>query len=156
MKLGFLAIMMPFLFGLIISQVFSDGNNLKIPFSDGIERSSPYDRVKESQIFVYNDRIVLQVRGASLAEYADTNSMDPFIDIESNGIEVEPKSDDEIHVGDVIAYESDIGLIVHRIIGIGHDENGKYFILKGDNNNESDPYKVRFEQIKYVMIGVIY
>ena len=33
---------------------------------------------------------------------------------------------------------------------------GIYFILKGDNNPEQDPGRVRFKQIKRVLIGVIY
>ncbi len=46
-------------------------------------------------------------------------------------------------------------LIIHRVVEIGEDEQGTYFITKGDNNFFSDG-KVRFGQIKYVTIGVIY
>lgn len=156
MRIGTLLVFVPFILGLFISQAISNDVRLEIPFSDNHEAASPYDRIKESQIFVYGDRVVLQVKDASLAEYADTNSMDPLLDIGANGLEVKPRNEDDLHIGDVIAYETDIGLIAHRIVDIDHDKNGRYFVLKGDNNNENDPYKVRFDQIKYVLIGVIY
>src|SRR3989344_5877204 len=136
MKIGLILILVPFLLGLIISQAVSDNISFEMPFSDSKEKISPHDRIDESQIFVYNDMVVLQMKGASLAEYADTNSMDPLLDEGSNGIEIAPKDENDLHVGDIIAYETSIGLIVHRIVGIGDDEEGKYFILKGNNNLE--------------------
>jgi len=45
---------------------------------------------------------------------------------------------------------------VHRVVYKGKDSIGTYFILKGDNNEEVDPGKVRFEQIKYKTIAIIY
>ncbi|MBS3108793.1 hypothetical protein J4409_02880 [Candidatus Woesearchaeota archaeon] len=156
MKLGVLVLFVPFLLGFIASTSFERGINLEMPLSDSDERISPYDRIKDSQIYVFDDKVVLQIKDASLAEYANTNSMDPLLDEYATGIEVEVKSEDELHVGDVVAYETDIGLIAHRIIEISYDNDGKYFILKGDNNNGSDPYKIRFNQIKYVLVGVIY
>ncbi|MEK6922639.1 MAG: hypothetical protein AABX08_02460 [Nanoarchaeota archaeon] len=122
------------------------------------ELHSPRDRIKEDQIHVFRDRIVIDVEGASWSKYANTNSMDPFIDEGANGIEIMPESEDELYVGDVVAYESQYvqGLTVHRIVEIGNDGTGKYFVLKGDNLDMEDPEKVRFSQIKYVLIGVIY
>ncbi len=156
MKMRLLLAFVPFLLGLIMSQAINGNVNLEMPFSDGLEVMSPSDWVKESQIFVYDDRVVLNVENAYLAGYANTNSMDPLLDERSNGIEMIPKSEDDLNVGDVIVYETDIGLIVHRIVEISADENGKYFILKGDNNSTEDPYRVRFNQIRYVLVGVIY
>ena len=49
-----------------------------------------------------------------------------------------------------------MGFIGHRIISIGNDEEGTYYIMKGDNNQVQDPYKVRFSNIKYILIGVFY
>jgi len=156
MKTGLMLIFVPFILGLLMNQALIDNVNLEMPFSGSPEVISPHDRIKESQILVYDDRVVLQVGNAYLAGYADTNSMDPLLDDMSNGLEVMPQSEDDIYVGDVIVYETDIGLIVHRVVEIGSDEEGKYFILKGDNNTSKDPYKVRFGQIKYVLVGVLY
>ncbi len=122
------------------------------------EKTSPYDRIREDQIHVYKDKIVIDISDASWASYTDTNSMDPILDFGANGLELIPESEDNLFVGDIVAYESKItsDLIVHRIIEIKYDDEGKYFVLKGDNNKTSDPEKVRFSQIKYVLIGIIY
>ena len=151
---------MVFLVGWFASMVYSELNNSKIevPFGFSEEQKIPYDRVKESQIKVLNDKIVIELEDATWASYADTNSMIPVLDKGANGLELIPSSESDIYIGDIVAYESSYvdGLVVHRIINIGEDSKGKFYILKGDNNKEVDPEKVRFEQIKYVLIGVIY
>jgi len=116
---------------------------------------SPADRISKSEIEVYNDRIVIWVDNATLSEYADTGSMAPLIDKGANGIRIVPKSEDDIKLGDIITFESEYGMIVHRVIEIGEDKQGKYFITKGDNNFFSDG-KIRFNQIRYVTVAVLY
>ena len=61
-------------------------------------------------------------------------------------------------MGDVIVYEPswDSGLIVHRVISIEEDEQGRYYVVKGDNSEIVDPEKVRFSQIVGVLVGVLY
>ena len=120
--------------------------------------ASPHDRISEDKIHVYEDKIVIDVQGASWATYADTNSMDPVLDKGVNGIEIKPQGEDDLHIGDIVAYEPDKfrGLVIHRIVNIQEDEEGKYFTLQGDNNQNTDPEKVRFNQIQWVLIGVIY
>ena len=44
------------------------------------ERASPSDWIKESQIAVYSNRVVLDIKDAVWAVFTDTNSMDPFFD----------------------------------------------------------------------------
>ncbi|MFH1064634.1 MAG: signal peptidase I [Candidatus Woesearchaeota archaeon] len=122
------------------------------------ERLSPSDHIKENQIHVYDNNIVLDVKGASWAAFTDTNSMDPFFDETANSIEIRPASSAEVNPGDVISYRSSItdGLIVHRVISKGVDSAGDFFIVKGDNNPMQDPEKIRFNQIHGVLIGIIY
>ena len=120
------------------------------------ELMSPADRITQDQIHIYPDRIVIDIEGASWSKYADTNSMDPFLDIGANGLEIVPESEDDLFIGDIVAYETDQGLIVHRIVDIEEINGKKYFTLKGDNNSSNDPEKVPFEAIKYVTIGIIY
>jgi hypothetical protein len=69
-----------------------------------------------------------------------------------------PHSADEIKVGDIVSYQSDLaeGTIIHRVIYKGQDEQGTYFIMKGDNLPTSDPGRVRFSQIERVVVGIIY
>ncbi|MEM4397868.1 MAG: hypothetical protein QW757_04570 [Candidatus Woesearchaeota archaeon] len=84
--------------------------------------------------------------------------MDPVIDVGANAIQVIPKTEADIHVGDIISYVSDYadGIIIHRVIEIGYDEKGWYAIAKGDNNQRNDPGKIRFNQIKRVVVAIIY
>ncbi|MBW2966889.1 hypothetical protein KY362_00220 [Candidatus Woesearchaeota archaeon] len=129
-----------------------------VPFMSAPERQSPSDHIKEDQIHVYKDRVVLDVQGATWAAFTDTNSMDPFFDETSNSIELSPESPDQINPGDIISYYSSVtgDLIVHRVISKGEDSQGVYYIVKGDNNTSQDPEKVRFEQVHGVLIGIIY
>lgn len=123
-----------------------------------LDRISPGDHVKESQIKVYNDKIELEIPNAIWSRFTNTHSMDPFLDDGSNGIEIVPQSENDIKVGDIISYQATWtdGVIIHRVISIGKDDNGTYFIIKGDNNPVQDPEKVRFNQIKGILVGIIY
>ncbi len=160
-KLLFLALVLTFVLGWFSSYVYSNIN-----FSSGDElpsfgtkpRPSPYDRVKESQIDILDDKVIINVPNVQWSSYADTHSMEPVLRAGANGLELIPRSEYDIHVGDIVAYESNLsdGLIVHRIIESGRDEQGIYYLLKGDNNSSVDPGRVRFFDIKYVLIGVIY
>jgi hypothetical protein len=131
---------------------------LSMLHEQGTEIASPMDRILEDQILVLKDKVVLNIQNAEWASFTDTNSMDPIIDAGANAIEVVPESEDEINVGDIVAYESDYaeGTIIHRIVYKGQDEKGTYFVIKGDNNPVSDPGKIRFEQIKKVVVAIIY
>ena len=120
--------------------------------------STPSDRVSEDKIHVYGDKVIIDLKGASWATFTPTHSMEPMISEKANGIEVKPESFTELKAGDIVSYKSDFadGIIIHRIVKTGFDENGWYAIVKGDNNSEQDPGKVRFSQINGVLVGVIY
>jgi len=117
--------------------------------------SAPFDFIKENQIQIYDDKIIINVEGASISRYAATGSMLPVLDENSNGIRIIPKSEENIHIGDIITFEQENMLIVHRVVEIGTDNEGTYFVTKGDNNNINDG-KIRFKDIKYITIGVIW
>lgn len=123
-----------------------------------IERYSPGNHIPEQDIHVYSDKVVIDLEGASWSTFANTNSMDPFIDSDANGIEVKPTSPQDLKLGDVIAFRSPYasGIIIHRIIETGMDNHGWYARTKGDNNPSVDPGKVRFEDVTGVLVGVIY
>ena len=126
--------------------------------SEADELPSPCDRIKEDQILVFDDRIIINFKDAEWATFTDTNSMDPVIDAGANAIEYVPKSPDEICVGDIVSYESRYadGVLIHRVVETGNDSQGWYAIMKGDNNSYKDPGKVRFDQIKRVVVAIIY
>ena len=129
-----------------------------LSFDKAVEKASPGNHVEQDSIHVYQDRVVLDVEDAIFAKYADTNSMDPLLDEDANGIEMKPSSPAQIKVGDVISYKSTVtkSLLVHRVVSRGYDDNGYYFIVKGDNNPSADPERIRFSQVHGVLIGVIY
>ncbi|MCL6500612.1 MAG: S26 family signal peptidase [Candidatus Pacearchaeota archaeon] len=132
--------------------------SLEMASSSIFEKPSPGNWIKENQILVYKDRVVILVPNAIVSAYMNTNSMDPSIDSTANGIEIVPQSPEDIHVGDIIAYApstSDETLIVHRVIAVGVDDKGWYCITKGDNAAQADG-KVRWEMIKYVTVAIVY
>ena len=129
----------------------------QIPDKGG-EKDSPFEWVKHNQIDVYSNKVVIEVKNAQKRLFLDSNSMDPLLDEFSSTIEVKPKKASDIHVGDIVAYkspESDIPW-VHRVVEIGEDSYGIYFMLKGDNNSFEDEAKVRFNQIEGIVIGIVY
>ncbi len=120
------------------------------------ERDSPGDYIKEWQIHIYPDKVVIDVQRPILAAFADTNSMDPVFDAQHNAIEIVPQRTSDIQVGDIVSYKTDYGNIIHRVKEIGQDEDGWYAIFKGDNNPVPDPGRIRFHQLQRKAIAFIY
>jgi hypothetical protein len=142
---------------------YTDGFELPAEVVSGVTgatvaRASPSDHLDESGIKVYKDRVVLDVQDAIWAQFTPTNSMNPVLSEKANAIEVVPKSSDDVQEGDIVAYKSRYadGIIIHRVIKKGADQLGTYYIVKGDNNPKADPGLVRFEDIKSVVVGIIY
>ncbi len=75
--------------------------------------------------------------------YVPTNSMEPTIHT-GDYIMFTRVGIDDVHNGDIIIYRSEKSdiFIVHRVIEISSNENGKYLITKGDNNPSADSEKV--------------
>ena len=145
-------------------------SNVEIPFGTGFASSgvnAPNDWVDSEDIIVFDDMILLRVENATLSSYAGSGSMKPVFDEGANGIRVVPRSEDEIEVGDIVSYkfgpqldslwhQTGQGmLVVHRVVDKGIDDEGVYFVMKGDNNLIADE-KVRFEDVEYVTVGVIW
>jgi len=156
--LRLIALLVIFISGFLINQLIKTAN-LENPLSIASnELPSPRDRVEEKDIYVYNDKVVLAIPNAYLARFTATKSMDPLFDIEANALEIRPSNYSQLIIGDIISYKSKISgdIIIHRIISMGYDNNGWFAIVKGDNNKYADPEKIRFEQIKGVVIALIY
>lgn len=91
-------------------------------------------------------------------------SMEPNIKVYDVIVDFRVDSEKELKVGDVITFNSDVidtggYTITHRIYDIYEEEGVKYFITKGDNNDDPDDGSITFDHIvgkvKYVipMIG---
>ncbi len=65
--------------------------------------------------------------------------------------------EEDLQLYDVVVYESDGALIVHRIVEI-HEPNAEHaerqFLLQGDANQYPDRFPVRYEQMKGLYSGV--
>lgn len=124
----------------------------------GSEKNSPQDRIKDYNIRAYDDRIIVFINNPYLAKFADTHSMEPLLDKKSTGIEIVPKSSAEIKIGDVISYKSmyDGDIVIHRVAKIGNDPEGWYAVARGDNNQADDSEKIRFSEVKRILVGVLY
>ena len=92
-------------------------------------------------------KTVIQIPGIRLAHYT-TNAV--------VGIEITPKSEEDIKKGNVIAYKSNSRLSAHEVILTGKDDKGWYAVLRGHDPEGYGNEKVRFEQIEYTILGVIY
>jgi hypothetical protein len=150
----------------VVSLVIDASNSPKVegPVNNVIEqvmtgeKPSPADHIKEDQIHVYDDKIVIEIKNARWAGFQDTNSMDPVLDKDSNAIQIIPQKPEDIQVGDIISYQSEMfnTVIIHRVVEIKQDEQGIYYVTRGDNNSANDPEKIRFEMVRRILVAIIY
>jgi signal peptidase I len=96
-------------------------------------------------------------RNLTISGIGASKSMSPTFDYGHTLILQYPiLSPEELNVGDIIIYEKGSNNpVVHRMVEIGEDGEGWYCVTKGDNNMFTDR-KVRFQQIKYLVVGVLY
>ena len=124
--------------------------------SDSSTVDSPSDHIAAEDLHVFTDKAVIEKDSLKWARILNTHSMEPALNANSISLEVLPKTSSEINVGDIISYSHDSRVIIHRVISVAEDSSGWYAITKGDNNKEADPWKVRFEDVKGVVVGVLY
>lgn len=82
-----------------------------------------------------------------------SGSMTPIIN-KGDAIIVEKLTDEQfrdLKIGDVIAYEYDNRIIVHRIINIEKKSNNSIYHTKGDYNDKPDNYDIEKTQIKGIV-----
>ena len=153
------AFLIGFLSCAIIFGAFLLNQETEVPIATGFAIASldaPSDKISERDIVVLEDMIILKIKNGTLSTYAPTGSMKPLFDEGANGIRIVPESSNDIEIGDIVSYRNENGnLIVHRVVARGVDDNGLYFITRGDNNTVLDE-KVRFEDIEYLTVGVIW
>jgi len=130
-----------------------DSSNAKLKIS-----SFSDSRLQKEDIRIYEDKVIVSVDSPVIARFTDTDSMKPTFDSEANAIEIVPESPEEINVGDIASYYSNIAntVIIHRVVETGYDEQGWYAYFEGDALDERDPEKVRFNQIQRVVVMMIF
>ncbi len=116
----------------------------------------PMDRVSQEKISVFSDKAIISVQGLKWANFSSTGSMLPVLGTGAHALQIIPRNAYDVKVGDIISYNLDNKIIIHRVIELGEDEFGWYAITKGDNNPEPDQLPVRFFQIDRIVVGIIY
>ena len=129
-----------------------------------IDLPSPRDIVPKSDIRFSNG--ILSVINLPphiwIADVTDTNSEDPFFDINHSPLLAPlpqppaPYRYEDLRMGDVCVYQMGSQYIIHRIVKIEQDNEGRKYVFRGDNTVIEDPYTIRDKDIKYLMVGVIY
>ena len=125
----------------------------------GLERISPNDQIKREDISYNVPGEFLAIRlkpNVKIFSIADTNSMDGLLDIGHNVIATDSFDRSKLAVGDVVVYQVYTTKIVHRIVEIREDKNGRIYRMRGDNNVSIDPYYLRDLHIKWLVLGIIY
>ena len=123
-----------------------------------VDIPSPRDIVPNENVSYNKQKQTVTIKGLAspvwLTTVADTNSMDAMIDYGHTCILTGDFMEDDLAPGDICVYNNAGKGIIHRINRIDYDEAGRYFIFKGDNNEFTDPLKVR--HIQWLLLGVIY
>jgi signal peptidase I len=122
--------------------------------------SAPSIRISDSNIktdYTYPQFYSITIGNAgtlTMATIDRTGSMIPTFNENSHVIYTKQFTKDDLKVGDITVYYNPNFYnadVIHRIVEKGTDENGLYFITKGDANKVNDP-KIRFEMIKGVVM----
>ena len=110
----------------------------------------------KKEIIIY---LVIIILGVVLAQHMNvvvSGSMEPVFyrgDIviveKANFLGIHEFNPDDVEVGDIVVYDAKwfSGPVIHRVINISMINGTKYFTIKGDHNNVSDPYLVTADQI---------
>lgn len=141
-----------FLLGILCAQVWGGYTNYK--GVTGAVVSVPSDSVEDKYILIYDDRVVLLIEGVTMSNYDSTGSMAPTLGEGVNGLRVVPGSAEEIQVGDIVSFNYNGGIVVHRVVEIGSDSGGIYFITKGDNSDKFE--RIRFKDIEFKTVALVY
>lgn len=75
-----------------------------------------------------------------------SGSMEPTINI--TDIVITKEQEDNFKIGDIIAFQENRVVTVHRIVDISTDGKEVLYQTKGDNNNAPDQKKVKSTEIK--------
>ena len=122
-----------------------------------VERpSAPRQHVPFSDVDIKTDAVTIRIDNVSAGIVAPTGSMLPLLTNNTLVLEKTPLKPRDIAPGDIIIYESESTRIIHRVIAVGMDDAGWFAVAKGDSNDEPDPYRVRFPQVRGVVVGIIY
>jgi hypothetical protein len=104
-------------------------------------------RIKRESIQVYENAVVIEVYDAKVNQQ---DIRDPLVNKDSNIIQIVPSFPESIKEGDIVTYEINNKIKTNRIEISGNDQDGHYYRV------QSEQEKIRFKDIKSVVIGILY
>lgn len=128
-------------------------------FAEPQDVPGPTTSLQANQVHVFNDHVRIDLKGAIPAVFTDTDSMGATLDKGTIAIEVPITDIDQLQEGDIGSYVTPLApgaTIIHRVVETGVDEEGPYWIFQGDGLSTTDPAKVRFEQLRREVVGLLY
>ena len=139
----------------------SGGRGIRIIRTE--EKPSPGDWIDKANIIWDPGLKLLTIRNIPfdevwIADVADTNSMDPVIDIKHNALLGKIKDHSKIQVGDICVYypyPNQPG-IMHYVHEITEDAEGRRWRFKGINNYSPDRVILRDAHVRWVLWGIAY
>jgi len=127
------------------------------PPVSGVERISPQGWVDFNRISMQQNKVVVNGDILRYGILADTNSMDGVMDAPHIVVGETVFDRNQLQVGDIVSYQTESSnTIIHQIIKIETDSEGRLYTLQGTNNDRPDTYQVRNENILSVLICLIY
>ena len=127
------------------------------PPVSGVERISPQGWVPYEKVSRGYDKVTIKGKKLRYGILADTNSMDRFMDHPHMVVTETDFDRSKLIVGDIISFNAGTGSdILHQIIRIKTDGQGRCYTVQGTNNDRPDPYEIRDQHIRGVLITVIY
>lgn len=118
-------------------------------------RVTPSDYIHPEQIHIFNDSVCIDVENPRLSSYANSGSMKNTLDENSNGITI-AINQSNISIGDIVTYEKDNELIIHRVINIKKENNETFYLMLGDNNGRLTDGWINKSQLRYKTIALIF
>ena len=94
------------------------------------------------------------LEGCPKTTVQNTNSMEPLLDVGHTVLLREP--DGYPKVGDIIIWEIEGRTVIHSIIEVSVDAKDWYCKTQGLNVRQEDPEKIRFGDIKWIAVGVLW
>ena len=134
----------------------SIGQNENVPVS-------PCSRVNFGDVITYTNQVNIQSSDIVKGKVAGTGSMLPAISPSATVLYKKTNNVDDLCLGDIVVYDKTqcnpngiSNTTIHRIVSKDIDDIGIYYTVKGDNNKAIDNCKIRLDDIKLVVVGILY
>jgi len=121
---------------------------------------TPKDRIEQDNINFRKVKVSIDLSKFNgkchMSQYSNSDSMLPLLDKGHNGVSCVPNGPSDIRVGDVISFIHGNSTVVHRVVRVGQDTEGYFYLTKGDNLDRKDSVVTRYGDVVGVLVMIIY